>query len=335
MYRSDIVLTAMCEQPSAVIRRFLCRNVGGMEIFMNLTMNIFDLTKRFGIDRAAEICKNAGFDSADYYLGDMTDPRHFLNNEIHYRSVAKHMRRFAEEQGLPITQTHAPFAFSGWNHPSEYEGFIIPTIRRSLEVSAILGARIVVVHPLHHFIYKGHEEEIYERNMEFYRSLIPLCREYGIKVGIENMFQRELLRGHISFDTCSTIPEFIRYIDTLDSEYMVACLDIGHAGLPESDDRAWDFIRALGHERLQSLHVHDNDYRLDRHTLPYLGKIDWNEVTRALGEIDYRGDFSYELDKHLIPDTMSDELIPVTVKYMADVGKHLCSLVEQSRNSVR
>jgi sugar phosphate isomerase/epimerase len=120
-------------------------------------------------------------------------------------------------------------------------------------------------------------------------------------------------------------------VDTLDSEYMVACLDIGHVGLPESDDRAWDFIRALGHERLQSLHVHDNDYRADKHALPYQGKIDWNEVTKALGEIDYQGDFTYELSENLFPEHMPDELVPYAVKYAANIGKHLCSKVEEYR----
>jgi hypothetical protein len=158
------------------------------------------------------------------------------------------------------------------------------------------------------------------------------CKEYGIKVGIENMFQRELLRGQISFDTCNQIPEFIRYVDTLDSEYMVACLDIGHVGLPTRDDEAWDFIRALGHDRLQALHVHDNDYRVDKHALPYLGKIDWNEVTKALGEIDYQGDFTYEVNlTTFMSKFMNEEMIPTAMRYAHDVGRHLCTLVDKNR----
>jgi sugar phosphate isomerase/epimerase len=168
--------------------------------------------------------------------------------------------------------------------------------------------------------------------MEFYRSLIPLCKEYNVKVGIENMFQRELLRGQLSFDTCNQIPEFVRYIDTLDSEYMVACLDIGHVGLPVRDDEAWDFIRALGHDRLQSLHVHDNNYRSDSHSLPYFGKIDWNEVTKALGEIDYQGHFTYEIDiGGFMSPFMNDEFALTAVRYAHDVGRNLCALVEKAR----
>ncbi len=298
---------------------------------MKLAMNGIDLANRFGFEKAIDICKTAGFDSMDYSLQSMEKTEDIFNNEKEYVKKALEYRKIADEKGFPVTQTHAPFAFAGWNNPNVCEEFIFPAIRRSIEISAILGAKIAVVHPLHHFVYKGHEDEIYEKNMEFYRSLIPLCKEYNIKIGIENMFQRELLRGHISFDTCATIPDFIRYIDTLDSEYMVACLDIGHVGLPYGDDEAWDFIRALGHERLQALHVHDNNYRMDQHTLPYLGKINWAEVTKALGEIDYQGDFTYELTGELIPKTMDESFIPVVVKYMADLGRHLCGMVEKYR----
>lgn len=299
---------------------------------MNLTINGVSLVERFGWEKTAEICKKAGFDSMDYSLGCMEKPEDIFNDEKEYIKAAEALRRVIDLNGLPVTQTHAPFVYSGWKDPKAYEEFIMPSIRRSIEVSAILGAKVTVVHPLHHFVYKGNEEEIYEKNMEFYRSLIPICKAYGIKVGIENMFQRELLRAHISFDTCATIAEFIRYVDTLDSEYMVACLDIGHVGLPVTDERAWDFIRALGHDRLQALHVHDNDYRNDRHALPYQGKIDWDEVTRALGEIDYKGDFTYELDgKVIVPEGMDDAFIPTQVKYIADVGKLLCSKIEKQR----
>ena len=299
---------------------------------MNLTLNSSELNRRFGLEKTAELCKNAGFDSIDYSLGCMEQPDDIFNNEKEYRRAAEELRKAIDATGLPVTQTHTPFVYAGWKDPKAYEEFIMPSIRRSIEISAILGAKVAVVHPLHHFVYKGNEEEIYAKNMDFYRSLIPLCKEYGVKVGIENMFQRELLRAHISFDTCATIDEFIRYVDTLDSEYMVACLDIGHVGLPVTDERAWDFIRALGHDRLQSLHVHDNDYRNDRHALPYTGKIDWNEVTKALGEINYQGDFTYELDgKVIVPEGMDEAFLPTHIQYIANVGKHLCSKIEGYR----
>ena len=297
---------------------------------MKLAMNIEGFRARFGTEKAVELCKHAGFDSADYSLGGMRDKDNLFNGE-NYVAEAEAVKKIFLDGGLPITQTHTPFTFKAWNDPVEYEEFIMPAIKRSVEVSGILGAEVAVVHPLHHFLYKGHEEEIYELNMNFYRSLIPICKEYNVKVGIENMFQCDPRRKHITYDTCSTIPEFLRYVDTLDSEYMVACLDTGHIGLPLRDEECWDFIRALGHDRLHSLHIHDNDYRNDQHQLPYLGKIDWNEVAKALGEIDYDGIFTYEVSTGFVGQFMDDEFVPVAIKYMADVGKHICDLVDRNR----
>ena len=195
-----------------------------------------------------------------------------------------------------------------------------------------MGAKCIVVHPIHYWRYRGNEEEIFKKNMDFYRSLIPICKDYNIKVGIENMFQRDKLRGnYIIHDTCSTTTEFCKYIDTLDSEYMVACLDVGHVGLPSTHIEAWDFIRILGHDRLQALHIHDNDYTNDQHLVPYAGKIDWMQVTKALGEINYSGDFTYECFIDKMAYQMDSETYPVALSYVAQIGRHLINSVELNR----
>lgn len=295
---------------------------------MELTLNLSNIEGRFGLEKACELTKAAGFTAIDYSLGSMDRPGTPLNSEG-WEEVARGICETVEKAGLKVVQTHTPFTFKNWNDPETYENFIYPAIVRSVIVSAMLGAKVAVVHPLHHFPYHGHEEEIFGKNMAFYRSLIPTCEQYNVNIGIENMFQVDPRRRHIVFDTCGTKEEFVRYIDTLNDPHMVATLDTGHIGLPLGDDEAWDVARALG-PRLQSLHVHDNDYRNDQHVLPYLGAINWLELTKALGEIDYQGDFTYEVGG-FIRDNMDDEFVPTALKYMADVGKHLMDLIDRSR----
>jgi sugar phosphate isomerase/epimerase len=277
-----------------------------------------------------EFVANAGFNAVDYSLMEMVDPADRYNGQF-WKEIALEHGKLLREAGVPVVQTHAPFRFSDFDDPVDWEQVIYPAIVRSIEAAALLGAKVAVVHPLHHYVYAGHAEEIFQRNMDFYRSLIPVCKEFDIKVGIENMFQRDARRGHIVPDTCSTIEEFCRYIDTLDSEYMVACLDVGHIGLPANNIEAWDMIRALGHERLQSLHLHDNDYRDDRHGVPFTGKINWYEVTKALGEINYSGDFTYECNIEGFIGCAESALLPKSLRYMADVGWYLVENVEKNR----
>lgn len=298
---------------------------------MKLSVNVENLFYRFPLEKCAEIYKNAGFDAIDYALTDMVNDASPFNGSW-YRSYTEGLCKRVAALGLTVNQTHAPFTFSYrlWADEASFRDIVYPRLVRSIEISAILGAQVVVMHPLHHFPYRGHEEEIFEKNMAFYRSLIPVCRDCGIVMGIENMWQQDSRRGCIVHDTCSQKEEFVRYIDTLDSEYMKACLDLGHIGLPAQKDEAQDVIRALGHDRLKALHVHDNNYRADQHNLPFHGKLNWQEITRALADIDYTGDFTYETTTEFMRGA-PDAFVPIGVRYMAQIGKYLIEQTEEER----
>ena len=298
---------------------------------MELTINIGALKGRYGIEKAIDIYKAAGFTAMDFPLFEMVNDSSVFNGE-NYRTVAEEIRAISDAKKFPCVQTHAPFEFklNQWNDPEIFENVVFTRMVRSIEISAILGAKVIVVHPLHHMTYHGHEEEIFQLNMEYYNRLIPYAKEYGIKIGVENMFQVDPLRRHIIADTCSNSKEFVRYIDTLNSPWITACLDVGHVALPRSDESAADVVRALGHDRLGSLHIHDNDYTTDQHILPYLGKLNWAEIAKALGEVDYQGDFTYEVNGQLVLGC-DDGFVPVGAGMMAAVGKHICSMIDENR----
>lgn len=302
---------------------------------MKLVLNICGVVKYCGDEKAAQMAKAAGFEGVDYDICIMEKGTDDIWHSDAYAEEAKRIREIFESAGVPIRQTHAPFRFTKWTDKEYFEGFIMPTMKRAVEVSALLGAKVVVAHPLHFMKYAGNEEEIFEMNMKYYRELIPIAERMGIKVAVENMFQWDDLRNLPAHDTCSRIDEFIRYVDTLDSEYIVACLDVGHVGLPRPDGlESWDFVRALGHDRLKSLHIHDNDYKNDQHQLPYQGRIDWDKVTQALGEIDYDGDFTYEISSKWIADRLNrvgEDFAQQELNYMGAVGRHLVEKIEKSR----
>lgn len=297
---------------------------------MKLSTNMGNIMCRYDFATSIEMMKKAGFEAMDYSLMDMVEDDCPYNGD-NYRALAEADRAISDEKGLPITQTHAPFSFKEkWGDDAYYNDVIFPRLVRSLEISGILGAEVCVIHPIHNTVYLGNEEAVFERNMEYYRSLIPYAERCGVKIGVENMFQRDPFRKYIVADTCSSPAEFIRYIDTLNSPWITACLDVGHVALPFSDTTAADVIRALGHDRLGALHIHDNDYTRDQHNLPYLGKLDWPEITKALGEIDYAGDFTYEVNGLFIFGR-DEGFLPIGLKFMADVGHHLVGMVEAAR----
>ena len=84
---------------------------------MKLSLNIHDLVMRYGVEKAFALTKEAGFDAVDYSLQVMEQHDSAFNGEKTWQSAAEEVKRIADGCGLPITQTHAPFSFSGWKDP--------------------------------------------------------------------------------------------------------------------------------------------------------------------------------------------------------------------------
>lgn len=280
------------------------------------------LADHFGEEKALEIMKAAGFDAADLSLFRLEkDPRWA---EDRYKEEAIRLGEYAKKLGIPFVQAHAPFSFD--YDKRDLDTDIFPLIYRGVEIAALAGAKLVVVHPLHAGPYFGHEEERFEQNMAFYRRFIPLCEQYGIKICVENMWKTNRQRKVIDHDTCSRPAEFNRYVDTLNADggdHFCACLDIGHTVLVGEDPVA--MIHAMG-SRIQALHIHDNNYHDDTHTLPGTCKVEMQPIFRALGEVGYSGPFTLEADNFI--KNQAEELMPLSVKYMADVSRWYSKLIE-------
>jgi len=127
--------------------------------------------------------------------------------------------------------------------------------------------------------------------------------------------------------TCSDPEEFSRYIDALNSDYFVACLDIGHSAMQNTGGNSPDeMIRGLGSKRLKALHIHDNNLINDLHTMPFAGKINWDNVMRALKDIQYDGDFTFEADTFL--EQFPNELAEHASRLMLEVGRYFVKKYE-------
>ena len=126
---------------------------------------------------------------------------------------------------------------------------------------------------------------------------------------------------------CSRTREFVDWLDSLADDTFTACLDLGHCGLYGFD--AAEMIKGLGKDRLGALHVHDNDYQSDLHTIPFLGKMHWDTITDALAGIGYSGDLTLEADNFYTP--FGEELAPAAAKMLAAVGRRLIVMIEEKR----
>ena len=279
---------------------------------------------RFGLPGLMPILKDAGFDAYDVSLFDTSEKNPFYTDG--WRAYAAEVKAAADAVGLVCNQAHAPFPSSKADDPTNkvYNETIFDCLVRSVEAAAFLGADAIVVHPVQHLPYHKNEEKLFSMNMDFYRSLAPYAKKNGIKIALENMWQTDPRRKIIWDSTCATAEEFIRYFDTLaDPEAFTCCLDLGHCGL--CGHEAADMIRALGADRLGALHIHDNDHLRDAHTIPYTGRMDWKEIMKALGEIGYKGDFTYEAQSFY--QAMPTEMLPHVYRFMAESAKVMMKMM--------
>ncbi len=282
---------------------------------MRLSTTTGELAKVFGFNKCIDILAEAGFDCADFSQFD-----EYVYGADLSKGFLTELRKYAEDKGVFFNQSHAPFASSFKEEERTKKRF--EEITEAIKRASYLGVENIIVHPCQHveYVKDGNPEFLYEYNMEFYNRLIPYCEEYGIKVALENMWQRT---GMINHSTCSRADEFVRYLDGLNSDCFVACLDIGHASLVRED--LPDFIKVLG-KRLKCLHVHDVDGTNDSHTLPYYGNIQWERVVKALALNGYQGDLTFEADEFL--RNVPTELYADAEKFMAKTGRQLIKIFE-------
>lgn len=284
------------------------------------------LGRRYGDRKAIEMLAKAGFDALDYSMHRMAkDASCPLCSDV-WQGEVRELKALADSLGMPFVQGHAPYRFR--DHSEEAwvnENF--PLLLRSIEIASALGIEHLVVHPLHHLDYRKNRERLHEWNMRFYRALIPYAKDAGVRICLENMWQRDPKRGNIiSDDTCSAAEELAAWVDELGDPSIGVCLDVGHCGLVGRD--AETSIRTLG-RRLSCLHIHDNDFVNDLHTLPYLGHADWDAILSALGSVGYAGHFTFEADGFF--EQMPDALIPDALRLMVSVGRYMMEKIEHKQ----
>ena len=288
-----------------------------------LLVTTTDVTARkFGIEKSIEMIAGAGFDGLDYSAFDMKNDPNDPLNQPDYIDYARGLRAKAEQCGIRFVQAHAPF-------PSSFEccddtAKMKQKIIRSMEACAVMGVGIIVVHPIQHLNYMTNVEKLFDMNMEFYNELVVHAEKFGIRVATENMFQYDEHRRVMRDSTCASPQEFCKYIDTVGSHYLTGCLDIGHCGLCGREPQ--DVLRYMGAGRVGCLHIHDNDYMNDKHTLPCTSSLNWDEICKALAEMGYKGNFTYEADYFL--RKYDDEFIPTALKFMHDTGRYLINKIE-------
>ncbi|MBE6819876.1 MAG: sugar phosphate isomerase/epimerase [Ruminococcaceae bacterium] len=278
----------------------------------------------FGEAEAIEVIAKAGFDAVDYSMSLIKNKNHPLNSD-RYKEYIALLCETAKKSGVCFNQAHA-LTYIPAETREESHRLLLEKNQKVIEIAGLMGIKTLVVHPVGTGEYIGNEDIIFERNVKYFRALLPYAEEYGVKLACENMWYKDKRVGTTRGSICSNPYEHARYVDETGSEMFVACIDTGHCALAGREPQ--DCIRVLG-KRLGALHIHDNDYRDDMHTLPGLSEMNWDEIAKALADVDYKGDFTLETNHFF--DSLNYEETETGLKLAAQIGRKMIAKIENFR----
>lgn len=173
----------------------------------------------------------------------------------------------------------------------------VEQIKNRVELAHILGTSEIVLHmylPYRDFAeLPGAKDVFYEKVYKSLDELQPFCREKGVRICIENLFEAP---GELQ------IEQFNRLFERYPADFLGLCLDTGHANLVWGNAFVKELVERFG-KRLYSIHMHDNrgwgkePGCNDAHSLPGEGNIDWKALMAALRNTAYEEPWVLEVNK--------------------------------------
>ena len=284
---------------------------------MKISTEFNSSAKIVGEEKAVELIAKAGFEAWDISLHRMMTyhpetGRRTINYDHPFASKdyvkhVRHLRQIGLDNGIVCNQAHAPFS------PKDPE--LGTSFKRTIECAAEAGAPSVVFHTM--------TRESLESNIGLFAALVPFAKDYGVKIAVENTYLWPKGQEFAGPDPVST-PETMReMLNRINDDYLVACIDIGHAEISSMGTNAPEMIRAVG-PKLACLHVQDCDHVHDSHALPFTKDVDFSAVIKALKDVNYEGDMTLECSSHLHYYCMEDPTkIEEGLKMMHDAAARL------------
>lgn len=264
---------------------------------------IAPLTRLGSPEQVVDILKRSGFSYFDFTMMFPILGFGLFYNSIDYKEKALRFKEYINSIGIYCNQTHGSVPCLRSEATKEENEKYFELVKRSIEVSHILGAKYCVLHPA--------SECSMEENVKFFKSLIEIAHENKIIIAIENTLSDKLF---------GKPDDFIELLDKINDVSFMVCLDIGHAETKNSGSSAIEFIEKLK-DKIVCLHIHDNDKISDNHQLPFTLVIQFEPIFKALKENGYDGDITFECGSYF--NNMPVSLFPDALKLLHDVGGYI------------
>lgn len=263
--------------------------------------------ERYTMLEALDFFSEVGYEAFDinfcatiYGVGNSKKQREYILDGD-WKSNVDEVGEKAAKLGIAINTSHLPFFKYAEKDSLPLYDYYQQMVFRSMEAAAMLNVKWTVAH-------MSSEAKI---TADYVRELCEYATPRGLGIAIEN--------------TTMPVDSLCEAHDILKSEgYLIGiCYDTGHANVAGLDQR--DTLLQIG-DRLKMLHVHDN-FGKDQHQAPFCGTIDWTSVMEGLAEINYTGDFNYEVNPTRIPECARKEYS----RYLIEIAKYLFTIYDAKK----
>ncbi len=289
------------------------------------------------VDECYKTAAELGFNAIDLGCHEWS-VRQIFKGEMfgHFDKSLEELRAYyqpsidaAAKYGITFHQMHAPFP-TEMNGKPEMNAYIHMTFEKCVHICKMVGAKYIAVHGVDIGPHSTNEQD-FEHNFKVFASYIPVLKEEGVMMCIENTYSD--FQGRDNCFCCSNAEFLVRLVEALNreagEECFGTCYDVGHANITGKDQ----FQEILAHgKHLKILHLHDTDGIVDTHLIPYTARYldrqgtDWEGVFKALAILDFEGSLNFESDGgvHGFPE----ELRRDALRLNAAVGWYFAKRIE-------
>jgi hexulose-6-phosphate isomerase len=229
-----------------------------------------------------QISREAGFDAVELNVNPSGGVGLTMDTTP---GEADEIAKLARESGIQLRSISTSLL---WKNPlssadADLRAAGRSVVTKQLDLAERIGADTVLVVPGAVNPTTSYDD-CYERSLGELQKLVPEAEKRGVKIGVENVWNKFLLSPL----------EMRTYIDTLNSPYAGVYFDVGNIllyGFPQQ------WIRILG-SRIVKVHVKDFKTSVGNGGgfVPLLGgDVNWPEVVAALKEIGYADTLTAEI----------------------------------------
>lgn len=207
--------------------------------------------------KAIEVGKKIGLDGVQISLGT-------LDNNMHLKQerIQREYKNACAKYGMAI----GGIAIGEMNNiPYKSDLRAEQWVSDSIDVAKRMGCKVVLLAFFHKGDLKNDDEGIQE-TIRRLKKVAPKAEDNGIVLGIESWLNAE---------------EHMRILNAVNSPNVKVYYDVANSN--KMGYNIYDEIRWLGKENICEFHVKENGYLLGQ------GKIDFQELRKAIDEIQYEG----------------------------------------------